>query len=180
MKPFVIGLSGKRGSGKTSVSQVLASRLNVKLVQFSQLVKTKALVMGYSNEIDDLQIVGELLAKNPNDFCQELLSFCNWNLRESLIIDGIRHLQIVNVLKESVSPCPFFLISITLDETFRYERLIKRDNYTKKQITEFDSHSTEQQIELLIQESDLVVNGNHSVETIVSIIIDGFQKLTPK
>lgn len=180
MKSFVIGISGKRGSGKTSVSQILASELNWKLVRFSELVKEKALATGYSNSVEDLQIVGEILAEKPNDFCQELLKFCNWKKDENLIIDGIRHLEVAKILKKLVVPSTFFLVSITLDENYRYERLTKRDNTTKKQISSLDKHSTEQQIDLLVQEADLIIDGNNSTKQIVSITVNWIKNLMPQ
>lgn len=165
---LVIGLSGKRGSGKTTVAEDLASNLGWKIVHFGRLVKSKAAAAGLGDSIQELQSHGAMLAKDPQQFCLDLLEFCSWNPGDNLIVDGIRHVEVADALEYVVRPSEFLLIAIKVDERTRLSRLEKRDGQLPKDVSRIDGHSTEAQVGTIIeQRSDLVITGDEAIDEIV-------------
>lgn len=168
MMGIVIGISGKRGSGKTTFADDLANKLGWKVTHFGRLVRAKANTAGLGDSIEELQALGESLVKEPHNFCADLLKFCDWQIGENLIVDGIRHLEVADVLAELVHPSKLFLIAISVNEQGRLSRLKERDGCVPENISRLDGHSTEVQVGTIIERrADLVIRGDESLEEIM-------------
>lgn len=175
MKNLVLAFSGKIASGKTTISREVAHILNWPWVSFGDFIRSVARERGLEESREVLQELGEKFVKEEQEWlCQKVLSQEKWAPGGSLIIDGIRHIEILNKLKTLVYPSELFLITIHLDEEIRIERLQKH-GISLRNIELTGKHSTEQQNDLLIQTADLLLDGSKEIEDLLNIIITWIQ-----
>jgi dephospho-CoA kinase len=167
MKKLVIGFCGKIGSGKTTISQLIANDLRIKRVGFGDYIRLQALKKSLEVDRKTLQDLGEdFINENAKDFCWNVLFQDNWNANSALIVDGIRHIEILEIIKDIIYPLEFKLIYIDVSYHIRKERLNNVD------INQIDHHSTELQVDnKLKNKADLIVDGSKSFESIKSDII---------
>ena len=57
----------------------------------------------------------------------ECLETGGWKQGEPVVIDGIRHVQVLNVFRELVAPVPLLFVFLDAGEQARNERLNRRD-----------------------------------------------------
>ena len=173
MKPFVLAFSGSIGSGKSTLSLSLAQALNWPYVSFGNYVRSVALLrrLGESREI--LQEVGEsLIQEGWEQFCKSVLAQATWKPGEPLVVDGIRHIEALEMLRLLVVPSELLLIHIMVNELTRQARLDKRspDDYAKME--RIEDHSTEVQVKSqLPQIADLIVSGEKPTDDSIREIL---------
>lgn len=169
MKKFVLGISGKIGSGKSTLAEDLSKRLRCSHASFGGYVRhiTQKRKLQLNREV--LQEIGnELINKDVDGFCQGVLEYANWTLKQNLIIDGVRHKSVVDGLKLKVSPAFFFLIHIDINNKTQQERLTCRENKIEDiNIDKIEAHPTEVEvISKLPKVADLIVDGTLSIPEI--------------
>ena len=100
MKPNpIVAFAGRIGAGKSSISQVLAGDLRWKFAHFGTFVRKTASKRGLDVSRESLQAVGEELeATDAEAFCRAVLDDAGWNLGEPAVVDGIRHVRILETL----------------------------------------------------------------------------------
>lgn len=180
MKALVIGLAGKIGSGKSTVASCLASTLNWPCISFGNYIRSISRQRGINESRDSLQKLGEaLINEDAERFCRSVLSQAIWEERQQLIVEGIRHVQIADLLRKIISPTEFRLIYISLDEQLRELRIRGRGDIDSDRLQEQEKHSTEiDSNHLLTTIADLVVDGSKSSEQLSIEIIGNF-KISP-
>jgi dephospho-CoA kinase len=103
----VIAFAGRIGAGKSSVAKALADHLGWKLASFGAYVRTVVSSRGLSLSRESLQAVGEELeAKDTTALCRAVLNAAFWQPGEPLVIEGIRHVRVLEILKTLVAPQP--------------------------------------------------------------------------
>jgi dephospho-CoA kinase len=172
----VIAVAGEIGSGKTTVARALAQALDCQLVSFGSYIRSLA---GRTNP-NDLsrhnlqQLSDEIMASiGPAGLTKSVLTFSGWNRTHSLVIDGIRHPDVLAEIRNSVAPMPVFLIYIDVLPELRYQRVAARDALSRAELAVVDSHSTERDVSTKIRElADLVIAGNRSAEELAAEVIN--------
>lgn len=169
----VVGFSGKRGSGKSTISRQVSEALGWPRAGFGDYVRAEANRRGLDHKIETLQTVGEsLIDTGPETFCRAVLLEARWEPNTSLIIDGIRHVEIVVALRKIMVPADFRLVHITVEEPLREARLIGRDSIDGESIRRYDRHSTEAQVATALPElADLVLDGSDEESALVGRIV---------
>jgi dephospho-CoA kinase len=165
MSANILGFSGSIGSGKSTISTELSTVLNYRYASFGNFVRKIATKMGYmAASRTQLQEVGEMLVGNDaRSFCQSVLNDAEWIQGEGLVIDGIRHLHILEILCEICVPQKLLLIYVAVDENIRRERVMGRGTDSESAL--LTKHSTELQVnEVLRLRADLIVDGSKTVE----------------
>ena len=168
----ILGFSGSIGSGKSTLSVELAGRINYKYASFGNYVRKIATRMGCIDPSRaQLQGIGETLVENgARKFCISVLQDAEWLQGEGLIVDGIRHLDTLELISKICQPQKMFLIYITVDEGIRRERLISRGR--DNELASTLKHSTELQAkEILRSKADLVIDGSKKVDDNLQRII---------
>jgi dephospho-CoA kinase len=176
MSANILGFSGSIGSGKSTLSTELSKVLNYRYASFGNYVRKTATKMGYmAASRTQLQEVGEMLVRNDAwSFCQSVLQDAEWTQGEGLIIDGIRHLNILKILREICSPQKLFLIYIAVDENIRQERVVGRGR--DKELVLAMKHSTELQVkEILRLQADLILDGSETIKNNTQLISEWFR-----
>ena len=125
---LVVCFSGQIGSGKSSVSTVVADRLGWKRTGFGDCLRTKVQEMGECPESRPaLQKLGQhWVNTDPEGFCRSVLDAGGFKLGDNLVIDGIRHSSIFLILEELVKPAFARLIFLQAHTTNRKTRVVTR------------------------------------------------------
>jgi hypothetical protein len=95
-----------------------------------------------------------------------------------LVVDGIRHKQVEEILEGLVKPSVLLTVFLDVDDRLRFTRVPTDDlfvvngeaeTFKQSEIKRVDAHSTEAQVKrLLPSTADLVVEGSESTETLTS------------
>jgi dephospho-CoA kinase len=173
MKPIVLGFAGSIASGKSTLSIAVASALGWQRVSFGDYVRTVARNQGLGDSREVLQAVGaSLINQGQEQFCKAILAQSNWEAGQPLIVDGIRHAEIVPIMRQIVDPWDFRLVYIVVNEPIREARLLERGLNDRQQWQQFEAHSTESQVQALLPEmADLTLDSTRKIEDLVLEIV---------
>jgi dephospho-CoA kinase len=165
----VIVVSGRIASGKTTFAENLAEKLRLTRTGFGDEVKARARANGLPETREVLQEIGaELVESHAEEFCQAVLRRGNFVAGCGIVIDGIRHVEILDLLRRLVLPQPLFHIHIASPDELRKSRLQERDRRGEAALAVADSHSTEIQVgDKLPAIADLTLDGNQDVMVMV-------------
>ena len=170
MNAFVLGFASRMGSGRRELSKRVASALGLPRVSFGDYIRAEASRRGLGQTREVLQDIGESLVRDDcENFCRRVLNQAAWKAGESLVVDGIRHKQVEEILEELVKPSVFLTVFLDVDDRLRFTRLPSADlfivngeaeTFQQDEIERVDSHSTEAQVKALLPSTaDLVVKG---------------------
>jgi len=174
LEPVVIGFAGRIGSGKSTLSMEVAKMLGWPRASFGDYLRSVAKGSGLDESREVLQELGaSLIEKGVEDFCRAVLAHYKWSAGEPLVIDGIRHAEVVEALRKVVAPLEVRIVYVDVGDDKRLERLRRMDESMPGKFKEIESHSTEQQVkELLPALADLRLAGDRPVSELVSVIVD--------
>lgn len=177
MKSFVLAFSGSIGSGKTTLSLSVAKTLNWPYISFGNYVRTVARRRGLGESREVLQEVGEsLIQEGWEQFCKSTLTQITWEPGQPLVIDGIRHVEAVEMLRLLVLPSELLLIHIMLDELTRKTRLHKRSSSDYDRMQSIEEHSTEVQVKKQLPEmANLIVSGKRAIDDNIRVVLTWIQ-----
>lgn len=166
MKPAIIAFSGSIASGKSTLSQEVAKTFQWKRASFGDYVRLVAQSRGLAESRDVLQAVGaDLLQRDVEGFCRAVLAQADWQIGQPIVIDGIRHVEVLDNLKQIVAPMQLFLVLVTVDEAIRTNRLLERGTIDFEKYQHLEQDSTEQQVKsALANIADLVMDSGHPLE----------------
>lgn len=168
MRNTVFAFSGEIASGKSTLSEAVAQSLGCPRVSFGNYIRAEATRLGLPDDRRTLQDIGrELVVKDPEGLCRGVLAQAGWIPGGTLIVDGVRHVEIAEVLRRLVSPSVFRLVHVAASASVRSERLVSRgENAVDLQV--FDAHSTERDVRDRLRElSDLQVDGEQPLEVAI-------------
>lgn len=162
-----VAFAGKLGSGKTTVTRSLAEALGWPRAGFGDYVREAVRRRGLEGTRENLQRVGsQLLDSDPETFCTSVLLSCGWRSGQNLIIDGLRHVETIEIIRKLVYPAALKIVFISVPESTRLQRLRQRG---ESDVATAERHSSEQQVGSDVYScADLVVEGNKPVESIVA------------
>lgn len=167
----IIGIAGQTGSGKTTLASDLCINLNGVLVSFGSFVKAEAKRRGMTGSYTVLQQLGEDLIKElgTEEFVYQVLNSVSPGNSPFLIIDGIRHVEILKVIKPL--SIKFFFIYLEIEEITRIKRLQQRDNLDFDSIQKAVHHPMEKNIPYLREYADIVLYES-SIQAMIFCIKD--------
>jgi len=169
LKPAVICFSSAIGGGKSTLGASISEFLGWPHTSFGDYVREIARDRGLGDSRETLQQIGEeLVSTSLEPFTHAVLSRVAWP--EGCIIDGLRHLQVLDMIKRIVAPLPVFLVFIDIEEKLRRQRLLAR-GMTEEEIDAADRHSTEIQVRTVLRDkADLRVDGKKDIEQLINEI----------
>ena len=163
---LVVALSGSMAAGKTVVAQGVARQLGMKVVSFGDLVRREATAVGIPHTRAALQDLGQQIHDNlgPIGMVEALTA----TLQGAFIIDGVRHLDIAEAIRDSYPGSYHVHLFATLkDLTQRWEQ--RGDDGSLDRARE---HTVETDLDHLRNRADLVVNTSRcTAETVTDIVV---------
>lgn len=173
MAGLVLAFAGGLGSGKSALTKALSARLGWPRVSFGEQVRSYAETLRKDpTDRAVLQQLGQaLVLTKREEFVRDVL---NQNPTEdSLIVDGVRHVEILLELRKQVAPRTLKLMYIKADPTVRQERLMERDHVERRVVARYDSDITEAQIgRILPQYAERTLDGSLPTELLVDEVVD--------
>lgn len=174
MKPVAVAFSGAIGSGKSSLALAVGEKTDWPVVGFGDYVRSVAQSEGKdAGSRAVLQEIGErLLAADCNDFCTKVLAQKMWVSGTSVLIEGIRHMQVLEVLRKIVAPIRLVHIHVSVPAEVQAQRLQSRDPGKETDMASIQSHSTEVQVKSVLPSvADLVLSGDQPLAELAEKII---------
>lgn len=177
MKPVILAFSGSIASGKSTLSNKLAQTFHWPRASFGDYVRSVADTRKISKTRKVLQTIGnELVISDVESFCNNVLQQANWKHGQPLIIDGVRHVNVLIALRKIVAPMKLYLLFISIDGDVQANRFIARETEELLSLQTLELDSTEQQVGTYLRDmADFIVDGSRSVEKVIQDIIDWFQ-----
>lgn len=170
----LIGISGRICSGKSFLAKKLVKDYNIQIVSFGSYLFSYSTANELKTDRNSLQDLGEqFVKKDPVKFVDNVLAHAG-NINNLIIIEGIRHKIIYDILQDVSSKATF--IYVDEDVNLRYQRYIERVNKIDSKVSfneflQIDNHIVEQEIESLRQFYDIIINSNDSNEKLLEMII---------
>ena len=167
----VIVISGGICSGKSAVARCLSEKLNCPVGSFGMAVRSIATSRGIEHKRSNLQTLGkQLVESTPEELCQVMLELASWTQSTDLIVEGMRHTHVMDLLRRMVLPSTSYLVFLNVPRLIRQERLILRDG--KGDLQDLEKHSTERQVlTVLCKAADHILDGDQSTEAVCNDIL---------
>lgn len=165
---MIVMFSGGIASGKTTLSRRVASALGCKWASFGDFIRTEAERRNLPLSREVLQDLGQsLVDADVLQFCLNFLAAQEWSPRENLIVDGLRHLEVLSAMKRLAGDVR--LIFVYADFNTREARLATRGEID---LHKLESHVVEEQNEgPLREESQLIVDSRSPIEENISTVL---------
>lgn len=173
----VIALAGKRNSGKSTIGRSFAKAVKWPYVSFGDYVRRITRTRGLPDKREIWQEVGEeLIRTNMKGFCEAVLAEAldtGWRPGMSLVIDGVRHVEVSHLLRELVAPSKYVLTLIEVDEVTRRRRSDDEGIRPGASVKKIDSHSTERQTDIVLPNiADFIISGNEPLSSLIEKLRD--------
>lgn len=172
-KPIVIAFAGSIASGKSTLSMGVAKALGWSRVGFGDYVRHVARSQGLDSSREVLQEVGAtLIDQGWEEFCRAVLRQVDWKPGQPLIVDGIRHIEAVEMLRQLVAPSELLIVFIAVDGLTRKARLRQRGTTDHEHLQRVDTHPTEAQVQTVLPSvADLTVDGTQPMDDLLPKIM---------
>ena len=169
-KKLVICVTGKQGSGKTTVSEFLVQVLNGSVYMKTSEVLIETLrIWHLPVTSSNMQKVSDCIR---SVFGQQTLAHSIKQRIDALdanvvILDGLRGTEVFECMQKYYKT---YLIYLESDSNTRFERMSTRvkkgsdDIFSKESFIESEKHRTEQGVTVLKSVADHVVENDHSIE----------------
>ncbi|MGH2597622.1 MAG: AAA family ATPase [Actinomycetota bacterium] len=164
MNPVALGVSGRIGSGKTTLANALVERLACSHAGFGQYVRNVAEGRGLDSEDRRvLQDLGdELIAGGWESFCGAVLQSGGYS-DGSVVVDGIRHVEAIDTMRRILAPLPWRLVAIDLDQEARSHRL-QEGGIDMDDVGRAEAHPNEREVEAVLKRADYRISGDLSID----------------
>lgn len=166
---LLLCFSGQIGSGKSSVSTAVADALGCRRTGFSEYLRGEVARRG--GDPDDrkaLQDLGQALVDADADaFCRDVLTAGRFRPGDDYVIDGIRHVNIFEILKQVGLPSDAKLLFLGAGEMTRSARVQARADACD--FARASTHRVEAELrEALPDRADAVIDADKTMDRVVS------------
>jgi adenylate kinase family enzyme len=170
----VLSFAAPIEAGKTTVSTSVAARLDVPRVSFGGYLRRLAQQMGLEVTREVLQDLGNrLVSDDVRAFCDEVLKEQPWQEGRPLIVDGVRHIEVLDTLRDMLAPAEEYLIYIKVDRATQSKRLEHDELRHEKPLEELEQHPTEVQVRSKLPDrASLVLDGTQHPEELTQKVIE--------
>jgi adenylate kinase family enzyme len=156
--PFILALAGALASGKTTLSRIIAADTGATCVSFGDLVRSEAGARKVDPDRSSLQVLGSTLLDElgPSGLCERALVRAGAkSTTRPVIWDGVRHVPVLDALRELYAPDAVILVVLSPPEAARRRRFTT-GTMSPEQQRAWEVHESENNLEALTREADLV------------------------
>lgn len=166
---LLLCFSGQIGSGKSSVSTAVATALGWKRVGFGDYLRSEiAKIGGDPNDRKALQDLGQQrVATDAMAFCRDVLTAVEFVPGEDIVVDGVRHVTIFEVLDQISKPSRARLLFLGVPEDTRYTRIQSRadaPDFVRASVHQVEVEAQD----ALPKRADALVDAGQSFDEVVS------------
>lgn len=160
-EPIVVGFSGPPKSGKSNLSIDVARALDWGRASFGDHVRhvTRAGGLDPTDPANLLSVGAELVDHDCEGFCRKVLDAAGWVGRQSVVLDGVRHIKVVETIRHIIAPVGFYLIFVDAPAATRERRFREDSRVSSIPLSHIEAHSTSRDLDALRQMADLLVDG---------------------
>jgi dephospho-CoA kinase len=168
----VLALAGKIASGKSTLAVNFAEAVGWPHVSFGDFVRGVARERGLQETRDVLQEIGDkFIREDLEGFCKSVLAQADWKAGQPLVIEGVRHEDVSNLLRRLVAPSKYFLVLVSVDDQTRKERLLQEGIDDCDLIERVETHPTEEQVKTVLPHiADYKLNGTDPIPVLINIL----------
>ena len=159
----VIVLSGAIGSRRAELAEKLEERLHWPRVKFSEYIKQR--IQADGDDPEDralLQEYGQRLVQNHlKAFVEGVLAMAQgWEVGGNLIVDGLRHVEVLLILRELIEDSTVFYVHVKPDPLKREPAALARGLH-EQDMYRYDRALSEAQMNRILPAyADLEVDGS--------------------
>ncbi len=174
-----IGLAGRIGSGKTTVSKHLQDKYDANERRFSEILEEILGTLRFPIKREYLQKLGKVLREEFGHgiLVEVMKKKLEEETADAIVVDGVRYANEVDMLrslKDSI------LIFVSAPPELRYERVVKRGTRGEAAISYDDflkneEAATERELEIVEQQADYVLENVGTIEELLQNL-DGIMK----
>jgi adenylate kinase family enzyme len=157
LSPEIVALCGPSRSGKSTLARHLAEKTGAAFISFGEFVRSEFAqsAPGVLPTRRELQDFGQsLVSSDPKGFLERALSAQPAPPRAVLVLDGLRHVRLLVLLREQY---PESKIRVIFVEAGLHERAQRSYPITVEELSRSDSHEVEDDASRLRNQADLVV-----------------------
>jgi adenylate kinase family enzyme len=158
-------LSGSPRMGKTTLAKEIAKIVRGTSVSFGDHVRFVAASTfdGSTLSRKDLQDLGQQLVKSdPRGFCAAVLGDAAENASSPLVVDGLRHLSLLPIIREMLPGRDTVLMFVESSPEVRKSRW--DGHLSEDEVVDVDSHPVESDLNRLRRRADLVIDTSEGLE----------------
>jgi len=165
---IVIGISGKIGTGKTTVANYLYERYGFLFLTFKTLVEAECKKRGLPLSRENQQAIGSKIFDDmgPGGMADALLFMAE--SADRVVIEAFRHLAVVKAFKHKLGD-RYSHIYLNANDEVRFERIKQRESEKDKGINSLD--------ELRKVENNEIEKGILDIEEYSDIVVDTSDEL---
>jgi dephospho-CoA kinase len=168
-----IAISGRIGSGKSTLTKALASSFGWDAISFGRYVKFVADDRGLGTARQALQDLGQALIADAGEdrFLQVVLEFYRPTSPVQLF-DGVRHAAMIDAIRRHYDATS--VICLVLDDRTRYERYTARtaEPVDYHHFLAWDKHPVERDIARICEHADLRLNAALPISNLVDAAVE--------
>lgn len=160
---LAIVLSGAKGVYTSALSVVLSEILKWKRAKFSDHIREIAIAGGENpDDTAVLQRIGQkLVGDQIAEFVSSVLKLATWHPGESLVLDGLRHVEVLRELQRQIGDTvDIRVVHIGIqDRADRKDRVKRSEGVSNSDFDAYDQDETEKQVEQTPAYANLRLNG---------------------
>lgn len=174
---LLLCFSGQIGSGKSSVSTAVADALGWRRTGFGDYLRGEIALRG--GDPDDRKALQELgqarVDADAAAFCRDVLTAGGFEPGDDCVIDGIRHVNIFEILQKVGSPSESKLLFLGAGETTRNLRVQTR--LDAADFARASTHRVEAELrDALPARADAIIDADQPMDRVVSDCLEWVRK----
>lgn len=117
-----------------------------------------------------LQELGEaLLGQDLDGFCRAVLAQADRTLGDGLVLDGVRHVAVLDALRRLLGPSPVRLIYLAASDEARRLRLAAAGRWDGGVMANAERHSTEADLQAALPgRADAVIDADRAFDAVLA------------
>lgn len=161
MKAAIV-ICGQIGSGKSTVSAFLASKLSIQTVSFGDYIRHIAQCSARPTTRKALQDLGDSLyqKKGASGLLSGTLEMAGIDNDETVIFDGVRHTEMLAEIRQRAGKTIAIYLDVDPQERYQRRRFQGADSLSREQFEAFERHAVESEISDLAELCDFVIDAS--------------------
>jgi dephospho-CoA kinase len=176
----VISFTGSPQTGKSTLARMLGKHLAFKVVSCGEYVRMIAKQRSIGRPTRrELQDIGQqLVERDAVGFCRGVLALADFSPGHGLIIEGIRHQEVLQTFQTLAAPQPVKLIYLYASLATRKSRETARTG--ADDLSQVDAHKVESQINSEMKDlADLRIDTSSEVDSSFAQILNWITREYP-